>query len=129
MRSDSDFENLMVRAKTATTVLLTGNDEVNVITGGDGDDTINGEAGDDTINGGAGDDTINGGLGNDTINGGPGGDMITGGAGDKDIFIIAYGEGADSRLILSFPQEVRLWGSGLSPSYRVPKRQESSGRE
>ena len=85
----------MVRAKTADTATLTGNDEVNVIHGGDGDDMIDGGAGDDTINGGAGIDTIDGGAGNDTINGGAGGDILTGGEGDKDIFIIAYGEGGD----------------------------------
>jgi predicted extracellular nuclease/2',3'-cyclic-nucleotide 2'-phosphodiesterase (5'-nucleotidase family) len=71
-----------------------GND---AIFGGTGNDLLLGEAGNDLLFGEAGDDLLFGGAGEDFLRGGLGNDTLTGGA-DKDIFVIALGEGTDSFL-------------------------------
>ena len=75
----------------ASSNVLTGTDQRDVILGRAGDDMIRALAGGDRVRGGAGDDALNGnrgrdfitgGLGNDEISGGHGRDLIGGGKGD-----------------------------------------------
>jgi Ca2+-binding RTX toxin-like protein len=64
------------------------------IDGAGGNDTITGSNFGDAISGGLGNDILKGGAAGDYLDGGMGLDTLTGGGG-SDIFVIAWGEGAD----------------------------------
>ena len=78
----------------ASSNVLTGTDERDLILARAGDDTVNALArgdlvragrGADTVNGGRGRDHLRGGLDNDTVNGDEGHDFISGGRGDDTL--------------------------------------------
>ncbi|MDF1795718.1 MAG: hypothetical protein P1U63_04180, partial [Coxiellaceae bacterium] len=85
----------------ASTLIITGGGDGDMLTGGSADDVIVGGAAADTISGGAGADTLTGDAGDDIITGGDGADVLTGGdgadtlTGDAGADTITGGAGED----------------------------------
>ena len=85
-------------------LIITGNNNKNIIIGTEEDDSIAGKAGADKLYGGDGDDTIVGGAGSDSLTGGEG----------ADVFVWSKGDGNDK--ILDFANEDNISISGATVS-------------
>ncbi|WP_210207834.1 peroxidase family protein [Bosea caraganae] len=106
-----------LRAGTAGSDVLIGDDGANdvvglagddVLIGGDGEDNASAGEGNDFVNAGEGFDIVLAGSGDDVVFGGSGGDVIEGEAGDDRIF----GEGGDDLITAGSGNDTVIAGSG-----------------
>ena len=111
----------------ATSVVLPGTDERDVISGTKQDEVIKGMGGDDTLNGFGGQDVVKGGDGPDEMGGGNGSDKAYGNAGndnlidapDKNKDLLYGGTGDDMVQVRDFPavKDVVYCGPGTDTAY------------
>ncbi|NEO88647.1 MAG: hypothetical protein F6J87_31120 [Spirulina sp. SIO3F2] len=102
--------------------LLSGGEGHDVLHGDRGHDVLLGGAQDDQIFGGQGKDQLDGGSGNDHLFGGQGKDQLRGGSGldhlwggqGKDMFVLAFGEWANTIYDFSLNQDVFGLADGLN---------------
>lgn len=89
---------------------LDGGEGNDLVIGGDGGDLIRGGAGNDTALGKGGDDTVDGGEGNDLLiwNDGDGNDLLDGGDGTDIVQVNFFAGDADSILLTSNRDRVKL---------------------
>lgn len=89
---------------------LDGGEGNDLVIGGDGGDLVRGGAGNDTALGKGGDDTVDGGEGNDLLiwNDGDGNDLLDGGDGTDIVQVNFFDGDADSILLTSNRDRVKL---------------------